>query len=240
MKRFAIVVAMIILTTGSLHAQDVKQLADEMRKMQQQILTLQSKSDSLERNVTELREKLNAVSGFTQVGGSYVFNAAGGSVTIKANTLVFESTGGLSLKAGSNATLQSGSALSLLSNDSTSIQSNALLNITTSSTTNISTGTAFNLTSGGDTTIQTGSALNVKSGGNATIETPSVLAVKSGGNASIESSRGALTLTGLGALLQGRTNLTLKTHNGVFEASGSIDVKANGPLTLKGSRVTSN
>jgi len=113
MKRLAIVVATIILTAGSLHAQDAKQLAEEMRKMQQQILTLQSKSDSLERNVTELREKLNAVNGFTQSGGSYVFNAAGGSVTIKASTLVFESTGGLSLKAGGNASIESSASLAL-------------------------------------------------------------------------------------------------------------------------------
>lgn len=109
MKHFAIVVATIILTGGSLQAQDVSQLAAEMKKMQQQILTLQAKSDSLERNVTELREKLNAVSGFTQSGGSYVFNAAGGSVTIKASTLSFESTGGLNLKAGSALFEASGS-----------------------------------------------------------------------------------------------------------------------------------
>ncbi len=184
MKRLAIVVVTIIITTGSLQAQDVKQLADEVKKMRQQILTQQSKLDFLERNVTELREKLNAVSGFTQSGGNYILNAAGGSVTIKANTLVFESTGGISLKAESNATLQSGSALSL----------------------------------------------------------------KSGGNASIESSRGSLTLTGLRALLQSHGDLTLKAHNGVFEASGSIDVKASSdidlkagnPFTLKGNRLSSS
>jgi uncharacterized protein (DUF2345 family) len=223
MKRLAIVVATIILTGGPLHAQDVRQLADEMRKMQRQILTLQSKSDSLERDVTVLRERLNAVNGFTQSGGSYVFNAAGGSVTISANTLVFESTSGLSLRAGSNVTLQSGSALSLVSKGSTSIQSNSLLDITTGSTTSIATGTAFNLTSGGNTTFQTGSALNLKSGG----------------NASIESNSGTLTLKGRGALLQG-ADLTLKAGNAVFEASGSIGVRASGPLTLKGSTVTSN
>lgn len=126
MKCFAIVVAMFVVTGGSLQAQDIKELADQMKKAQQQILALESRSAGLEQRVAELQAKL---SGLTVSGGNYLLNAGGGSVTIKASALLFESAADFSLKAGGSATVQSGSALNVKAGGNALVESNATLTL---------------------------------------------------------------------------------------------------------------
>ncbi len=126
MKRFGIVVALLMVTGRSLHAVSIEELADQMKKAQQQIVALEGKVGSLQQEVAQLQTKL---SGWTVSGGNYLLNAGGGSVTIKAGSLLFESAADFSLKAGGSATVQSGSALNVKAGGNALVESSATLTL---------------------------------------------------------------------------------------------------------------
>lgn len=263
MQRLAMVVATIFLGSTSLYAQDLRQVVEEMKKMQAQITALQTRTETLERTVTALRlqmeevnrtsaglnsqvselqirvtkltDRLDKVFGFEQVGSGYVFNVPG-PVTIRGGALNFESTGGLLLK-GSTTTLHGTSSLSLLSNAGTTITTGAQLDITAGSITNLTSGTALNLTSGGTSTFQAPSSVTVKTG-NANIETTGAFNVRANGIATVEG--GELLLKGSAAVLHGTTRLNLKALDITLEANSTINIKAAGDLNLRASSIKQN
>jgi len=133
MKHVLIALAMLILATGSVQAQDSRQMAEEIKRMRQQIESLERAVTDLRRVVIDLREQVDKTQGFTQSGGGYVFDATG-PVTIKARVLNLEAVD-FRFKATGQATLQGGASLSLIAGGRALLQASGELKLKASSIT---------------------------------------------------------------------------------------------------------
>ena len=60
MNRFVLVAAIIFVSGTALQAQDLRELVEEMKKMQTQITALQGRIETLERTVSGLRAEVDA------------------------------------------------------------------------------------------------------------------------------------------------------------------------------------
>ena len=214
--RFLVLALLLLLPAGNaVHAQDIRELTETVKRMQLQLNALQARVDQqstipaqllklqsaltelearnagLEGKVNELQLRLKS---FTVVNGNHVLNAGSGSVTIRSASLTFESTGALSLTAGTTANMTFGSTMSM------SVGSNA--------------------------SFVSGGALSLKGGISSTLETPGALSLKAGASGVLETANDLLIKTRALHLL-GTNNVLLDAPRGAFNFSGTLDIRGS-------------